>query len=65
MKKFLLLLIYITIAVSASSQIQIKGVVYDENNETLPGTTVMEENTQNGVVTDIDGVFIINVSSET
>lgn len=39
----------------------IKGKVIDENGITLPGATVIVENTKNAVVTNIDGVFEIIV----
>lgn len=39
----------------------IRGKVIDENGMTLPGATVIVENTKNGVITDIDGVFEIIV----
>lgn len=39
----------------------IKGKVIDENGMTLPGATVIVENTKNAVITDIDGVFEIIV----
>lgn len=39
------------------------GVVIDENGLPLPGATVLEEGTNNGVVTDFDGKFSIKVES--
>jgi len=41
----------------------IKGKVTDENGMPLPGAIVSEENTKNGVVTDIDGNFVIAVEN--
>ncbi|WP_421870942.1 carboxypeptidase-like regulatory domain-containing protein [Marinoscillum sp.] len=35
----------------------ISGMVADQNHEPLIGATVLEENTQNGIVTDVNGKF--------
>ena len=44
--------------------ITIEGVVKEAaNGEPIPGVTIVEKNTTNGTVTDIDGNFNINVSS--
>lgn len=42
----------------------ITGTVVDENGVPLPGASVVEEGTSNGVVTDFDGNFEIEVQSE-
>ena len=41
--------------------IEIKGVVLDNSNNPLPGASVLEKNTTNGVQTDFDGKFSIKV----
>ena len=41
--------------------LSVRGVVLDENGEGAIGATVMEKGTTNGVVTDIDGNFEIQV----
>ena len=41
----------------------IKGKVTDENGMPLPGATVNEEKTKNGVITDFDGNFEITVEN--
>ena len=43
------------------AQIIAKGVVQDVGNEPLIGVAVREKGTNNGVMTDIDGRFSINV----
>lgn len=43
------------------SQVTFKGTVLDENNTPLPGATVMVKNTDNGVATDFDGNFEIQL----
>ena len=39
-----------------------KGVIIDSTGEPLIGATVAEENTTNGALTDLDGMFMLNVS---
>lgn len=41
----------------------ITGQVLDENNSPLPGASIVEKGTSNGVQSDFDGNFSINVSS--
>jgi TonB-linked SusC/RagA family outer membrane protein len=47
-----------------TDKITVKGKVVDENGESLPGTTVQQQGTTNGVITDIDGNFSISVPSD-
>ncbi|QCX37397.1 TonB-dependent receptor [Aureibaculum algae] len=44
--------------------ITITGVIKDADGVPLPGTSVMEKNTNNGTVTDFDGKYTIKVSSQ-
>lgn len=41
---------------------QIKGKVVDATGETVIGANVLEKGTTNGVITDIDGNFVLSVS---
>jgi len=41
----------------------VKGVIYDENNATLPGATIMVKGTTTGVLSDVEGKFTIQVPS--
>lgn len=52
-------------ALSANAQTkkQIKGTVKDATGMTLPGVSVQEKGTDNGVVTDANGNYTINASS--
>ncbi|GAB3649916.1 TonB-dependent receptor [Echinicola sediminis] len=43
-------------------QHQVQGVVKGEDGFPLPGAAILEKNTTNGTVTDIDGQFSLNVS---
>ena len=45
----------------AQQGIRISGMVVDGTGEPVIGATVMQAGTSNGVVTDIDGKFVINV----
>lgn len=42
--------------------IEISGIVLDENEEPLPGATVVEMGTTNGTTTDVDGTFTIRIA---
>ncbi|MBR07516.1 MAG: SusC/RagA family TonB-linked outer membrane protein [Rickettsiales bacterium] len=51
--------------VSYAQEVKVTGTVTDkETGETLPGVTVLVEGASNGTITDIDGVFTLNVPSE-
>ena len=39
----------------------ISGTIVDENGTSLPGVTVVEENTTNGVVSDLDGKYVLDI----
>ncbi len=66
MKKFFsLTLIILAFAVGVSAQVQVTGSVIDaDNNETLPGATIVEKGTSNGTVTDMDGKFTLTTQNE-
>ena len=49
-------------AVLAQS-LTVSGTVVDSGNQPLPGATILETGTQNGVISDIDGRFTITVKS--
>lgn len=48
---------------NAQTKKQIKGTVKDAVGMTLPGVSVQEKGTSNGVITDADGKYNINASS--
>ncbi len=48
-------------SVTADEKIRIGGVVNDEYGDPMPGVTILESNTNNGVVTDIEGRYAIEV----
>ena len=49
-------------AVAPARQITVKGSVVDENGDPVPGASIVERGTQNGVNTDIDGKFSLKVN---
>ncbi|SEU14355.1 iron complex outermembrane recepter protein [Draconibacterium orientale] len=60
--KLLVFAILLGISFSTIGQTpQITGVVFDENDNTIPGVSIVEKGTTNGTVTDMDGKFIIGV----
>jgi hypothetical protein len=61
MKQLLMSLVLMMTALTASAQQEVSGNVVDKTGEPIIGATVMEKGTSNGVITDIDGNFKINV----
>jgi iron complex outermembrane receptor protein len=60
MKKFALLLILLNVSF-IFAQKQVSGVVKDSTGNVLPGVNIIEKGTQNGVSTDVDGMYKIKV----
>ena len=54
----------LTISLSAQNKITVKGTVYDETGTPMIGAGVMEKGTANGVITDIDGRYTIEVKAD-
>ena len=55
-------LFFVTATILA--QTKVTGTVVDENNQPLPGASVLEKGTTNGTETDFDGKFTLNAASE-
>ena len=51
-----------TLAVAQSGKLQIKGVVVDAAGDPVLGAAVAEVGTTNGVTTDLNGQYVLNVS---
>ena len=65
MKKNLLLsFALMLLAFSGWAQRSISGTVLDEGGLPLPGATIIEKGTSNGVSTDFDGNFTIEVAED-
>ena len=65
--KFLLLIVLFAVAghtAFAQAQYTVKSKVLDEQKSPLPGATVLEVGTYNGVTTDANGNFTLKVASE-
>lgn len=70
MKKAILPLLFNVLFMLASVSIQaqghytVKGKIFDEKNTTFPAVNIIEVGTTNGVTSDLDGNFTLQVSSE-
>ncbi|MEP0985080.1 TonB-dependent receptor [Ekhidna sp.] len=62
--KILLTIIVLLSSALTYAQILVRGTVVDSQAEPLPGATIVEKDTQNGVISDYNGDFEISVSSE-
>lgn len=63
-RKTLLLLIFFLFAqIVCAQDLTVKGTVTDEKGLTLPGVSILEMGTSNGVVTDGDGNYDIKLTS--
>lgn len=58
----MVVLLFMSISMFAQ-QHSVKGTVVDQNGQPIIGMTVMEQGTQNGTTTDIDGNYQITLSS--
>ena len=64
MRKYLTMVVLLLMSISMfAQQHSVKGTVVDQNGQPIIGMTVMEQGTQNGTTTDIDGNYQITVSS--
>ena len=55
------LLLILTFGISAQSQINITGTIFDEAGETLPGVNILLKGQDKGTISDFDGKFGISV----
>ena len=63
MRKYLTMVVLLFMSISMfAQQHSVKGTVVDQNGLPIIGMTVMEQGTQNGTTTDIDGNYQITVS---
>ncbi len=64
MRKYLTMVVLLIMSIPMfAQQHSVKGTVVDYNGQPIIGMTVMEQGTQNGTTTDIDGNYQITVSS--
>lgn len=65
MKKYLLTFFLLTLSLSMWAQVRVSGVVTaGDNGQSLVGVSVFEKGTLNGVVTDLDGRYSIELQGE-
>ena len=57
-----ILALFLLNSTMAFAQGQVSGVVTDKSGEPLVGVNVLEKGTTNGIITDIDGKFVLNVA---
>ncbi len=62
MRKILLLTLAV-ISYTSWAQVSISGKVTDDSGQEVVGATVLEKGTSNGVITDYEGKFSLQVSS--
>lgn len=63
MKNFLLILLFLASTAVYGQKITITGTVTDEKGTSLPGATVQVKGTNQGVLTDVNGKYSIDVAS--
>jgi len=67
LQSFTLALVFLVFwagAEASAQTITVKGVVVDAGGETLPGVTVIAEDTKAGTMTNVDGEYTIDVSPQ-
>ncbi len=60
----LLAFVLVLISLSMQASFTVSGVVTDENNMPLPGVSILEKGTSNGMITNMDGKYTFNATSE-
>ncbi|MEC8832022.1 MAG: carboxypeptidase-like regulatory domain-containing protein, partial [Bacteroidota bacterium] len=60
-KSIVAFLLAFTVSIISYSQVTFSGKVLDENNVPLPGASVVVKGSSNGVATDFDGNFEIEL----
>lgn len=63
-KRVLFLFLGLCLSIASFAQVQVSGNVTDTEGAPVPGVTVLEKGTQNGVITDVDGNYSIEVAGE-
>ncbi|MFT4536113.1 MAG: iron complex outermembrane receptor protein [Saprospiraceae bacterium] len=57
MRQLFILLMFLLLSFSAIGQVEVTGVVVDQDGEILIGVNITEKGTNNGTITSIDGTF--------
>ncbi len=64
MKKAFIMLLCLSVGFTLFSQKKVSGTVYDNKKEPIPGVTIIEKGTSNGIISDMDGNYIITVPDD-
>ncbi|HAH25767.1 MAG TPA: SusC/RagA family protein [Prolixibacteraceae bacterium] len=51
-------------SMTQTGNITVKGKIVDENGESVPGATIKQKGTSNGIITNVDGNFSLSVPSD-
>jgi len=66
MKRLLLSLLVVAMSMAVMGQGELRGSVIDEDSEAgLPGANIVEAGTTNGAITNAEGNFVLNTTSQT
>ncbi len=63
-KRVLFLIIGLCLGISSFAQVKVSGKVTSTEGMPLPGVTVSEKGTTNGIITDVDGNYTLSVMSQ-
>ncbi len=61
--QLLVMILMLFVTVVHAQNITISGMITDQKGETLPGITIREKGTLNGVISDVDGKYTLAVSN--
>lgn len=62
-RTFLLFLVFTLCGFVSAQKIEITGTVIDQTDLPIIGASILEKNTTNGTITDMDGLFSLSVNS--
>ena len=57
-----MVLCLLAVTTALAQAIQVKGIVYDGNGETMPGVNVHVKGAASGTITDVNGNYTVSVS---
>src|SRR5690606_26236960 len=63
-RKNLILILCLFLGFTTFAQKTVSGLVLEEEGYPIPGVTVLEKGTANGIITDVDGKFSLEVAGE-
>lgn len=63
-KRSLIFILCLFLGFTSFAQKRLTGAVYDTQNAPVPGVTIMEKGTTNGVISDVNGNFALDVAGD-